>query len=709
MPRTFSKDVESAISLAADRYGLDPEWLRTIAKAESGGNPKAHTGSYAGLFQLSPSEFERVGGRGDIFDPKENANAAASLLRSHANSFEKEFGRPPSVDEIYMIHQQGWGGFKAHMQNPDRPAWENMARTKEGRARGEEWAKKAVRGNLTPEAKRQYGEDLTSGEFIQAWKDRLDRLSGKAPEASTIETPLPQLPTLSQEPTARELVRGMRPQLPGPEMRQAEPTVGDYLADVIQQATGTRRDWAQRAAAPPGVVGESLRESGRTMARPFFEPTAANIGAAGLETAMALPPARIGKAGDWVSSFLEKLRQIPAEIPTGRGGPRAVSQPSTGAPRLARTPHAILGELGEKWQKATVMNDKGEVLFSPSGSGNLAVRVMPDGSYKKGFIVYHGSPHDFERFSLSRIGTGEGAQAYGYGLYFAENEKVAKSYKDALGKAVKIGGELADGLNNPVHRAALILDYYGGNAKGALKDLENQAQTMHEGLRAHAEKAAELIRSGVPLPKVTRGHMYKVKIQGDPEDFMDWDKPLAGQPKKIQEAFRQVFDKLKETNPYYETLSLGDPDYFAKVILRDAGGDRKKALEMAKRRLAGHNPTFSRLDERYREAIKTLESDRKLSLDPLDWLFQTKASSAYSRLSTHVKPAEASKLLKEAGIPGIKYWDQLSRRREGGTRNFVTFNDTTVEVLQKYGLIPFLAAPALAGAMSNKEESEPRS
>jgi hypothetical protein len=33
---------------------------------------------------------------------------------------------------------------------------------------------------------------------------------------------------------------------------------------------------------------------------------------------------------------------------------------------------------------------------------------------------------------LENIGTGEGAQAFGYGLYFAEEEPVAKAYRDAL-------------------------------------------------------------------------------------------------------------------------------------------------------------------------------------------------------------------------------------------------------------------------------------
>src|SRR3954469_8152524 len=46
--------------------------------------------------------------------------------------------------------------------------------------------------------------------------------------------------------------------------------------------------------------------------------------------------------------------------------------------------------------------------------------------------AYHGSPHDFDRFDSSKIGTGEGAQAYGHGLYFAENPETAGVYRDQV-------------------------------------------------------------------------------------------------------------------------------------------------------------------------------------------------------------------------------------------------------------------------------------
>ena len=68
-----------------------------------------------------------------------------------------------------------------------------------------------------------------------------------------------------------------------------------------------------------------------------------------------------------------------------------------------------------------VLSAAGLLPFVPSAS-----------QVKQGIKAYHGSPHDFDKFSTEQIGTGEGAQAYGHGLYFAETEDVAKEYRDQL-------------------------------------------------------------------------------------------------------------------------------------------------------------------------------------------------------------------------------------------------------------------------------------
>ena len=64
--------------------------------------------------------------------------------------------------------------------------------------------------------------------------------------------------------------------------------------------------------------------------------------------------------------------------------------------------------------------------------GGAGVVPAEANSLRMGIKAYHGSPHDFDRFDLSKIGTGEGAQVYGHGLYLAENPATAQAYRDAL-------------------------------------------------------------------------------------------------------------------------------------------------------------------------------------------------------------------------------------------------------------------------------------
>lgn len=64
--------------------------------------------------------------------------------------------------------------------------------------------------------------------------------------------------------------------------------------------------------------------------------------------------------------------------------------------------------------------------------GNPYIDAQGDAVYHQS--AWHGSPHDFDTFDLGAIGTGEGNQVHGWGLYFAKDKKVSKQYKDVLSK-----------------------------------------------------------------------------------------------------------------------------------------------------------------------------------------------------------------------------------------------------------------------------------
>jgi hypothetical protein len=164
------------IETHARRAGVDPALMRRIMQIESGGDPRNTTGSYRGLFQMSWPEFKKHGGQGDIYAPEPNVAAAANKIAAESAAFQKAYGRAPTPTEIYMIHQQGEGGAKAHYAKPDAPAWQNMASTAEGQQKGPNWSKQAIWGNIPDDLKRRFGsvENVTSKDFTDIWKAKVE-------------------------------------------------------------------------------------------------------------------------------------------------------------------------------------------------------------------------------------------------------------------------------------------------------------------------------------------------------------------------------------------------------------------------------------------------------------------------------------------------------------------------------------------------------
>jgi hypothetical protein len=324
--------------------------------------------------------------------------------------------------------------------------------------------------------------------------------------------------------------------------------------------------------------------------------------------------------------------------------------------------------VGEVLGVNDAMNDfnAGNYGMAAAGLGLTAVGAVPGvgdaaaAGVKKGIKAYHGSPHSFDRFSMDKIGTGEGAQAYGHGLYFAENEGVAQSYRDSLRGIDYDGKTLSPGdadwyfaqaaLEHPSVTQA-DADYISSNFTEAVREgldidklernfLSNYkpGDGMHEAIRSVAAEARKA--------KMQAGSMYEVNINADPYAFLDWDAPLSEQSAPVQEYFRQRMDKVMPGREGW------DPD-----------GD-----------------TLAKL--------ASPQSD----LDGRDWL--------------DTGPQEwAAQQMREAGIPGIRYLDQGSRSA-GGTRNYVVFDDSLIEIVRKYGLAGAVAAGLISQEMAEQMEQQ---
>lgn len=247
--------------------------------------------------------------------------------------------------------------------------------------------------------------------------------------------------------------------------------------------------------------------------------------------------------------------------------------------------------------------------------------------------AYHGSPHDFDKFDMSKIGTGEGAQAYGHGLYFAENEGVARSYRDQLSGAT-------GNTQTPQGAADRAMGVANGDRDQAIAALEREIATMQEaakGLPASHPFSKRIGDEYIPALDLLKGgykpggSMYEVEINASPDDFLDWDKPLSEQQKGpvVQQMLRhrmiEPYEKMTGVNAVGE---LGT--HYNQIFGRKGG-----------------NPD-----------------------------------------------ADVSKALKRAGIPGIKYLDAGSRAKGDGSRNYVVFDDRLVKILRKYGLLPPAMAAA---------------
>ena len=174
------------IKRASAAFGVDFNFMKAIARIESGFDPKQRTGSYFGLFQLSHGEFAQYGS-GDVLDARDNAVAAAYKFATEAMLFELNTHKKATFSDLYLIHQQGAQGAEEHVNHPDRIAWKSMCATDEGKEKGEEWCKRAIWENTLPEVKRVWKsvDNLTSGAFVQMWRDRVDHFYTRYAEATT--------------------------------------------------------------------------------------------------------------------------------------------------------------------------------------------------------------------------------------------------------------------------------------------------------------------------------------------------------------------------------------------------------------------------------------------------------------------------------------------------------------------------------------------
>lgn len=222
-------------------------------------------------------------------------------------------------------------------------------------------------------------------------------------------------------------------------------------------------------------------------------------------------------------------------------------------------------------------------------------KLNPDYNYRVYHQkAYHGSPYTFDHFDLGAIGTGEGNQAHGWGLYFAQDKKIAENYKDILGAN---SGEVITGKTK--YKINEDGDWYDENTGNVIDDItplsmaltevletgnSNKAiEHLQEFIKSKEGKTAQTVISQVKRAKEAikllgknefAGHEQKTAFEVEiPEDneLIDEFKNINEQPRKVQAAIRKAWKEIGYKSSALQYMSGRE---FYKQLASELGGEK---------------------------------------------------------------------------------------------------------------------------------------
>ncbi len=316
--------------------------------------------------------------------------------------------------------------------------------------------------------------------------------------------------------------------------------------------------------------------------------------------------------------------------------------------------------------------DTADRVFARVQSGEVGSRPRPEmrgASGPKFVAAYHGSPHDFDEFSTDKIGTGEGAQIYGHGLYFAGRKEVAEFYRETLSRdrdrKLTNGEELPAWVANSVE-AGRNIDELIDNFKGRVAEHEAEvaaqqgqywnAKANLPGLRQIVDSLEGIKRGDVKL--APKGRLYQVDLAPKEHEYLDWDKPVAQQSAHVQAALRPLYEgrvraiaDSRDTKGIYVGPKgfdkLGPMDQLPHSKMEKIGSLPRDEVPADLAGWAAKHDVRSG-EQIYHELVRDVSEEGRKGPD---WTRAMRSG-----------PADASKQLHDLGIPGIRYLDQGSRK-----------------------------------------------
>lgn len=383
--------------------------------------------------------------------------------------------------------------------------------------------------------------------------------------------------------------------------------------------------------------------------------------------------------------------------------------------------------------------------------------------------AWHGTGAMFEKFDLGYIGTGEGAQVHGYGIYFSGGRNVAEGYRDKLvaknggwDYRITVNGEPVSEKIKDVFDRNSVNYLYNESQKGQ-DVLKQEIQDIIKRLRGQREQGLEsYIRNLVRIldgeikriddnPKMSIAAFLKT-IPKEEETRLKQlvdsaRKEAKGRRTNIQDVKRRI---IQHAEPFWLEIARDDADAEALESLdldnlkieKQAGSlfeveipdndvliDEQKPLsEQSEKVQKGVRQTIDDIVDRYyieqvavdfieavnhivgQEVVTTDSSKADIANALYDGLMKARLpmyNNVYRTLGTF-GPSDKilSGMLNQHGVEGITYYG----RQDG--RCFVIFNDKAISIIEKFNqevngtnLGSFSSMQRLISLFENADES----
>lgn len=330
--------------------------------------------------------------------------------------------------------------------------------------------------------------------------------------------------------------------------------------------------------------------------------------------------------------------------------------------------------------------------------------------------------YDLGKFDMSKIGSGEGVQAYGHGLYFAQRKGTAESYQQRLKKA-SIDKETPQLSKSDFGSISKDMDVY--------LPVTNKEKFSLKALLKDSSKSP-YFKSG----KVTNGEAYLYSY------FNDVNSGEASRNLANFEIDARIDEYTILKNEFQNPSPIGSKEYNLSESIAtklEYGGSEKgldaKIKSLAKLQKEVNNADLSRFEEGkgslMEVKIKAKEEeflnfdeildDQEFIMGQLDsnrgefeWAldaalnenigYNPTGHDLLKVLSDGVDPADVSRSLEKIGIKGIKYKDAQTRfASTGATYNYVVFDDKLISIANKYSISLFAAGSVSLGLMTPQQ------